>query len=69
MRRGQRRADASEHSASAVTLTEQASRLVVGRLLDTFGKEAGDVSGRQHPAAVCVPFGRLAVARSCSCRP
>jgi hypothetical protein len=54
---GPSRADRFRESASATRATKQRCRSVVGRLLDTFDKDAGGVSTRQHSAMfICGGF-------------
>jgi hypothetical protein len=54
MRRGQRRADALRRISSGDTVTKQAGRPFVGRLLDIFDKDAAGVSALQHKAIASV---------------
>jgi hypothetical protein len=60
MRRGQRPADPTGESASATWVTKRPCGSVVGRLLDTFRKDASVVSALQHSRNV----GRFAIARA-----
>jgi hypothetical protein len=55
MRRGQRGADRFRRIISRA-LTKQPCWSVVGRLLDTFDKDAGGVSAPQHSARSVIPL-------------
>jgi hypothetical protein len=59
MRRGHRRADRFEESASATRQQDNGAKLLSVGFLDAFDKDVGAVSAAQHPAIVtCWPSAR-----------
>src|SRR6266852_2795993 len=58
MRRGQRRADRFRRISISRAVTKRPCGSVVGRLLDTFDKDASGVSALQHSGTASVAFNR-----------